>query len=203
LAVNAEPAPASGGDAPAAFQVKVTTPTLAVAGTAPTDSHHPQHQAACPARIRPVSSLAHRFPRFAVPRTRRGLTPPTAPGAATIRTGLLERFLVERRSIVIDTLLFSWDRSIPGAIGLKNAGWGGSTSDTMQGRLQRKMHELTKGDLSVPIVTLSFNSERFDGRNLALRLAALGYTQIHWYRGGREAWEAKGLPETAVDIQPW
>jgi hypothetical protein len=73
----------------------------------------------------------------------------------------------------------------------------------MQGRLRKKLMELTKGDLTVPIVAVSWNSEGFSGRNLAIRLVALGYTSVYWYRGGREAWEVAGLPETQVDIQDW
>lgn len=65
------------------------------------------------------------------------------------------------------------------------------------------MHELTKGDLGTPIVALGWNSERFEGRNLALRLAALGYTRVYWYRGGREAWEVNGLPVTNLHVQNW
>jgi adenylate cyclase len=85
---------------------------------------------------------------------------------------------------------------------------GGSFTDTAQDHLRRKMHALTAGDLNRPVVAVGFNSERFDGRNLALRLAALGYTQVYWYRGGwyrggREAWEVAGLPETEVDLQEW
>jgi adenylate cyclase len=132
-----------------------------------------------------------------------GPTSMTTPGATTIRTAELERLLAERKPIVLDPLLYSWGRSIPGAIGLKNVGVGSSLSDAMQDRLRRKMLELTSGDLNKPIVAIGWNSERFDGRNLALRLAALGYTQVYWYRGGREAWEANGLPETAVDVQDW
>jgi len=66
-----------------------------------------------------------------------------------------------------------------------------------------KMRELTGGNLSKPTVAVGWNSERFDGRNLALRLVALGYTNVYWYRGGREAWEVAGLPETEVDVQDW
>jgi adenylate cyclase len=132
-----------------------------------------------------------------------GLTPTTAPGATTIRTVELERLLAERAPIVIDLLLNSWGRSIPGAVGLKRAGRGGNTSDTTQDRLRRKVQELAKGDLSKPIVAVGWNSERFDGRNLALRLVALGYTQVYWYRGGREAWEVNGLRETEVDVHDW
>jgi adenylate cyclase len=132
-----------------------------------------------------------------------GLTPTTVPGVMTIHTAELERLLAERDPIVIDLMLYSWGRSIPGAVGLKRAGGGGSTSDAMQDRLRRKMQALTKGDLSKPIVAIGWNSERFDGRNLALRLVALGYTHVYWYRGGREAWEVNGLRETVVDVQDW
>jgi adenylate cyclase len=132
-----------------------------------------------------------------------GLTPTTVPGATTIQTVELVQLLSGRKPIVIDPLLYSWGRSIPGAVGLKNAGHGGSTSDEMQDRLRGKMHELSKGKLNTPIVATSWNTERFDGRNLALRLVALGYTDVYWYRGGREAWEVAGLPETEVDVQDW
>ena len=132
-----------------------------------------------------------------------GLTPTTVPGAKTIHTAGLWQLLGDGKPVVIDPLLYSWGRSIPGAAGLKNAGRGGSTSDAMQDRLRKKMLALTKGDPATPIVAVGWNSERFDGRNLALRLVALGYTNVYWYRGGREAWEVAGLPETATDVQDW
>jgi adenylate cyclase len=132
-----------------------------------------------------------------------GLTPTTVPGAATIRTAELERLLADRKPIVIDPLTYLWGRSLPGAAGLRDAGWGGSTSDTLQDRLRKKVQALAKGDFATPIVAVGWNSERFDGRNLALRLAALGYTQVYWYRSGREAWEVNGLPETVLDVQEW
>ena len=65
------------------------------------------------------------------------------------------------------------------------------------------MAELTGGNLSKPIVAVGWNSERFDGRNLALRLVALGYTDVVWYRGGREAWEVAGLPEAELEMRDW
>jgi hypothetical protein len=132
-----------------------------------------------------------------------GPTPTSVPGAKLIRTAELERLLATRKLLVIDPLLYSWGRSLPGSVGLRFAGVGGSTSDPTQERLRRKLRSLTHGDLSTPIVAVGFNSERFDGRNLALRLAALGYTELYWYRGGREAWEAAGLSETAIDVQDW
>jgi len=132
-----------------------------------------------------------------------GYTPAITPGAPTIRTTELPRFIAERKPVIIDPLTYFWGQSIPGAVGLKNAGIGGTLSDRAQERLGRKMVELTGGDLSKPIVAVGWNSERFDGYNLALRLVALGYTNVHWYRGGREAWEAAGLPETELTPQDW
>jgi hypothetical protein len=132
-----------------------------------------------------------------------GFTPTTVPGATTIHTVELEKLLSEQKPIVIDPMSYSSGRSIPGAIGLINSGRGGSTTDATQGRLREQLRKLTKGDLTVPIVAVSWNSEGFSGRNLAIRLAALGYTQVYWYRGGREAWEVAGLPETKVDVQDW
>jgi adenylate cyclase len=130
-----------------------------------------------------------------------GPTPTTAPGATTVCTDQFERFLADRKPIVIDPMAYWWGRSIPGAIGLENAGSG--FAGDIQDRLRRKMQELTSGDLNKPIVAMGWNSERFDGRNLALRLIALGYTQVYWYRGGREAWEVNGLPEARLTATDW
>jgi adenylate cyclase len=133
-----------------------------------------------------------------------GRTPTTTPGAVTISTMDLRRLLEDdAKPIVIDAMTNWWGSSIPGAVGLKFAGLGGDFSDEAQDRLKVKMRELSGGDLEQPVVAVGWNSERFDGRNLALRLAALGYTHVYWYRGGREAWEVNGLPETVSDVQPW
>jgi adenylate cyclase len=132
-----------------------------------------------------------------------GLTPTTAPGATTIRTGDLSRFLAQQQPVVIDTVQYSWGRSIPQAVGLVDAGLGGNLGDAVQHRLGKKMRELTNNDISAPIVAVGWNSERFDGRNLALRLVTLGYGNVYWYRGGREAWEVAGLPETDLLTQDW
>ena len=86
-----------------------------------------------------IGTMRMKMRDFGVPsdrelhRTLAGQTPTTAPGTTTIRTAGLERLLAERKPIVIDALLYSWGRSIPGAIGLKNVGWGGSLSDASAG----------------------------------------------------------------------
>ncbi len=133
-----------------------------------------------------------------------GHTPTSLPGAATVRTGALARMLEsDAKPIVLDTVMNFWGRSLPGAVGLKNSGLGGTLDDQIQDRLRCTISVLTGGDMCKPIVAVGFNSERFDGHNLALRLAALGYVNVYWYRGGREAWEVAGLPETPVDVREW
>src|SRR6185312_10460316 len=113
----------------------------------------------------------------------------------------LARLLELRKPLVLDT--FDLGRSVPGAIALRGAGTGGNTSDQFQDRLARKIQQLTGRDRSAPIVATGLNSERYQGRNLSLRLVTLGYTEVYWYRGGREAWTAAGQPVADVAVQDW
>jgi TolB-like protein/Flp pilus assembly protein TadD/rhodanese-related sulfurtransferase len=128
-------------------------------------------------------------------------TPTRAPGARTVRTADLVALLEQRKPLVLD--VNGWGKSVPGAIGLPGAGIGGTTDDGVQARLGRRMETLARGDRTRPIVTVAWNAERYSARNLALRLVALGYTDVTWYRGGREAWEVAGQPETEVVVQEW
>ncbi|HME27636.1 MAG TPA: rhodanese-like domain-containing protein [Acetobacteraceae bacterium] len=129
-------------------------------------------------------------------------TPTTVPGARTIGTHDLAILLERRKPLIVDASL-PWGESVPGAVGLWGAGIGGSVSDKYQDRLGSKMQQLTHGDRTLPVVVMGWNAERYQGRNLALRLVALGYTEVYWYRGGREAWEAAGLPESELVMQDW
>ena len=128
-------------------------------------------------------------------------TPTSVPGAQTIRTPDLAVLMEQRKPLVLDTN--PWGKSVPGAIGLWGAGIGGSTSDEFQERLRQKMQQLTGGDRNVPVVAMGWNAERFQSCNLARRLVALGYSKVYWYRGGHEAWEVAGLPETELVMEDW
>ena len=105
---------------------------------------------------------------------------------------------------MIDTMDASWHRSVPGAVGLDfNGNTHGTFTDEAQRRLEQKLRALTGGDMAKPIVAMGFNVARFDGYNLALRVHHAGYTNVYWYRGGREAWEVSGLPEAELTPQDW
>jgi class 3 adenylate cyclase/TolB-like protein len=144
-----------------------------------------------------------------------GKTPTTAPGVTTIDTeqlaSMLEQlhpsccYLGQRdKPLMIDTMDSSWYRSVPGAVGFDFHGnTHGTFTDETQKRVERKLQELTGGDMAKPIVAMAFNVARFDGYNLALRIRHAGYTNVYWYRGGREAWEVAGKPEDVVRPADW
>jgi adenylate cyclase len=132
-----------------------------------------------------------------------GVTPSTIPGATTIRTSELVDLRSRLRPILIDTASNSYGRSLPGAIGLQGLSHGSPFSDGVQTRFCRKIRELTNADRSMPIVAYCVNSERFASHNMVIRLVALGYTQVYWYRGGWEAWLGAGLPNTELALQSW
>jgi TolB-like protein/DNA-binding winged helix-turn-helix (wHTH) protein len=131
-------------------------------------------------------------------------TPTTAPGVTTLRTEQLADMLQGKRPLVIDTMSATWYRSIPGAFGLDFHGnTHGTFTDDVQKRLEQKLRELTGGDTAKPIVAVGWDSASFDGYNLALRIRHAGYTNVYWYRGGREAWEVAGKPEDVVRPSDW
>jgi adenylate cyclase len=130
-------------------------------------------------------------------------TPTTVPGARTVRTAELVELIARLQPLLIDVALDSWGYSLPGAVGLQGIGHGAAFSEGVQARFARKIHDLTGGDVTKPIVVFCVNSERFTGYNAALRLVALGYTNVHWYRGGVEAWEVNDLPERGLVLQVW
>jgi hypothetical protein len=131
-------------------------------------------------------------------------TPRTAPGVTTVDTDQLATMLQDKKPLVIDTMDSSWYRSVPGAVGLDQyTDIGGTFTDKVQTRLEQKLRELTGGDMAKPIVTMSLNAARFGSYNLTLRIRHAGYTNVYWYRGGREAWEVAGKSEDEVRPADW
>jgi PQQ-dependent catabolism-associated CXXCW motif protein len=130
-------------------------------------------------------------------------TPCEVPGSKTITTTELNNLLAQTKPLLIDVALDSWGYSLPGAVGLQGIGHGAAFSEALQARFAHKIHSLTDGDMTKPIVVFCVNSERFTSYNAALRLAGLGYTEVRWYRGGVEAWELNGLPESELVLQAW
>lgn len=88
-----------------------------------------------------------------------GLTPTTVPGARTIRTGDLVTLLAERKPLVIDLMAYFWGASIPGAVGLKDAGAGRRPVQSRARAAAPQDHGSYRRCLSKPIVAVGWNSD--------------------------------------------
>jgi rhodanese-related sulfurtransferase len=122
-----------------------------------------------------------------------GPTPMSVPGGHTVRTEELRTLLSEQKMVVLTTS--NANPSVPGAILTQTPELGpGETDDRPREWLQRMAGELTDGDKTKPIVTFGWSINHWNARNLALSLISRGYTNVYWYRGGWEAWDAHDQP---------
>ena len=124
-------------------------------------------------------------------------TPMSVPGGTTINTEEMVR-LLESKPLVITTS--AENPTIPGAV-LVNLQNTGSLTDEWQAALENLVSIATNGDKQRPIVTFAWCINRWNSRNVALRLIALGYKNVYWYRGGWEAWDAHHLPKAPLAMQ--
>ena len=134
-----------------------------------------------------------------LPDKRNGPTPVSVPGATTIRTEEMVQLLQTKPSPLVLTTAIA-NPTIPGAI-LVNLPNSGNLADEWQIALGKLVGEATNGDKQRPIVTFAYSINRWHSRNLALRLIALGYTNVYWYRGGWEAWDAHDLSKAPLVMQ--
>jgi rhodanese-related sulfurtransferase len=134
-----------------------------------------------------------------LPDKRNGPTPVSVPGATAIRTEEMVQLLQTKPSPLVLTTAIA-NPTIPGAI-LVNLPNSGNLADEWQTALGKLVGEATNGDKQRPIVTFAYSINRWHSRNLALRLIALGYTNVYWYRGGWEAWDAHDLSKAPLVMQ--
>jgi PQQ-dependent catabolism-associated CXXCW motif protein len=142
--------------------------------------------------LRPTATI--RVNNFEAP------TPTTIIGAHTVTTPRLRDMLASPNPpLLIDVLGGNPQDSLPGAILFTQAGLGNSYSDQVQQHLAAHLTQLTHGNLRAPIVFFCLSKTCWLSHNAAVRAVSLGYTNVLWYRGGRDAWIAAGLPmEPAV-----
>lgn len=127
-----------------------------------------------------------------------GPTPSSIPGGQVVTTpGLIA--LLDDRSFgarVFDVL--GGPESLPGAIPAVPASQPGSFQDTTQQQFGQFLQQTTQGRRDVPLVFYCASSQCWMSYNAALRAIRLGYTNVLWYRGGLEAWQAAGRPTQRV-----
>jgi PQQ-dependent catabolism-associated CXXCW motif protein len=126
-------------------------------------------------------------------------TPTLAIGAQTITTPALRTMLAAANPpVLIDVLGGNPTVSLPGAIWLRGAGLGSGFDDDVQLKLAAHLTELTHGDKAKLIVFFCLHRNCWLSLNATIRAVKLGYTNVYWYRGGRNAWQAAGLPMEPV-----
>ncbi len=120
-------------------------------------------------------------------------TPLIVPSATTILTQDLYKALqVAPKPVLIDVLGGQPHRTISGALWWAGAGLGyrgDSGNRDAHGKFAKKLEEVTGGDKTKPLVFFCLSSQCWLSYNASLRAVAAGYTNVHWYRGGIEAWK--------------
>jgi adenylate cyclase len=133
-------------------------------------------------------------------------TPIGAPGVSTIKTSELRALIGDGEAsasgelpLLLSTNCGNCLRvAIPGTNFVPDAYRNGVLSAAKRQALKALIDQLLRGDRTRRVITSSWNAAFWDARNLAIELAALGYPNVSWYRGGLEAWDVAGLPLTRL-----
>ncbi len=130
-------------------------------------------------------------------------TPTHIQGARTITTMELRNMMAsDRPPVLIDVIGGQQNVSLPNAIWLRDAGSGRHLDDDVQAWLDLHLANLTARDKSRPLVFFCASRMCWMAHNATLRALDLGYTNVSWYRGGRDSWQAAGLPMAPVAPTP-
>jgi PQQ-dependent catabolism-associated CXXCW motif protein len=130
-------------------------------------------------------------------------TPTHIEGAHTITTRALQSMLNSpQRPVLVDVIGGQQSVSLPNAIWLRDAGVGRHMDDDVQAWFDLHLSQLTGHDKSRPLVFFCASRMCWLAHNATLRALDLGYTNVYWYRGGRDSWQAAGLPMSPVAPPP-
>lgn len=143
------------------------------------------------------SADGYRLSRYRSP------TPEHAEPARTLDTPRLQAQLKQRPdTLLIDVYRRQWlhgrfvedepHANLPGSLWLANTG-DGQLSPAWQAYFSRNLHKASQGRQDRPLVFYC-RSDCWLSWNAVKRAAALGYTNLYWYRDGIDAWEQAGLP---------
>jgi PQQ-dependent catabolism-associated CXXCW motif protein len=122
------------------------------------------------------------------------ITPQSLEGIQTIGTQELVRRLKQEGFVLFDVM--GSFNTIPGSKVLLYAGHVRSTAkddELLEKRIEGLLHTM-QPDKSKPVAFFCTSRECWVSVNAAMRAKKLGYTQVYWYRGGLESWQAAGLP---------
>jgi PQQ-dependent catabolism-associated CXXCW motif protein len=130
-------------------------------------------------------------------------TPTHIERAHTVTTRELQAMLNSPQPpVLIDVIGGQQSVSLPHAVWLRDAGVGRHLDDDVQAWFDLHLSQLTGRDKSHPVVFFCASRMCWLAHNATLRAIDLGYTNVYWYRGGRDSWQAAGLPMSPVDPPP-
>lgn len=124
-------------------------------------------------------------------------TPTSIPGGKVVGTAQLAQWIQGqqgRQGRVMLLHAIGSNEHLPNAIPVVPASQGGDFNDQVQREFGRYLEQATGGDRARLIVTYCAGVQCWGSYNAALRAIHMGYRNVHWYRGGMDAWRAAGLP---------
>ncbi len=122
-----------------------------------------------------------------------GPTPTRIPGGAVVSTEALNKLYEERQGMFLVFDVLGGPAGLPAAQNAVPAHQAGSFDDQVQREFGQYLEQITGGRKDVPMVFYCQSVHCWMSYNAALRAIKMGYTQVLWYRGGIEAWQAAGL----------
>lgn len=123
-----------------------------------------------------------------------GPTPTSIPGGKVIATRQLSQLLQGGQGNVLLLHAYGAPEHLPGAQAAGPASQGGSFDDQVQREFGQYLRQATGGDTSRMLVVYCAGPQCWGSYNAALRAIRMGFRNVHWYRGGVEAWRQAGLP---------
>lgn len=121
-----------------------------------------------------------------------GPTPASIPGGQVITTkGVMELMQSRQTPFFLFDVLGAPD-IIPGALGAVPAHQPGTFDDKTQREFGGFLQQTTGGRMDTPLIFYCASRECWMSYNAALRAIHMGYTNVLWYRGGLDAWQAAG-----------
>jgi rhodanese-related sulfurtransferase len=130
------------------------------------------------------------------------ITPQKIDGITTMSTQDLVRSMTSAKPPALVDVVGAF-QTIPLATAMLNAGT--ALEDTVQDAALEKrfaaLLALIAPDTAAPVVFFCSGRNCWLSVNAALRAKKIGYTNVQWYRGGLESWNAAGLPTAAGVIR--
>ena len=123
-----------------------------------------------------------------------GPTPTSIPGGKVISTRQLSQVLQGGQGNVLLLHAYGAPEHLPGAQAAGPAAQGGSFDDHVQRDFGQYLRQATGGDTTRTLVVYCAGPQCWGSYNAALRAIHMGFRNVHWYRGGIEAWRQSGLP---------